>query len=513
MPQPNLTGDVEDNRNDLVPDDVATSDEPKNLDSSDDVEVISFSETESEQSIDGSEVSEASEEVTESSETDVQDDPQPTNAAVAQAVAELGDFTGEPQEISTETKVETVTESTQPAEPIKSDSATEATAQPSAPSKKGKGWLIGIIIAAILFLSICGAAIWYFVFYNNPDKVAYDAINNLITANNVMIDGGIGVISEDMQILIDIDSTSSKLPNSSTVKALLTTTAGGDEESFSINLDIGSIQMKDGDIYLQVSGILDSLKKAGIDEDDEDYALMLDYLEEFEGEWWKISIPEIVDEFELGEFGEGIKEAYTCVVKAANADNSAALAKLYDQNRFIKVDPIKEIRKDNASSLPERGYKYYEVSFDKDKLANYVNSIPDLDHVKEVSNCLNDVFSEYYDGSFEITSENISASDIDIPEDLKVYLEISQFGHELRSIQGSYDDTENGEDNEFSFGIVFKYDAAPSVSAPSKYRPITELIEEIMMDLYDGSIDIDVDDYYPAGLDPEFNLDDLTMEV
>ncbi len=504
MPQPNLTGDTEDNRNDLVPENVATSDEVTKADTSDNVEVISFSETQSEQSQDNSKASEVSEEVTETVEsTDAEPDPQPTNTAVAQAVAELGDFTGEPQEITTETKVGAVVE--QPVVVVE-DTATEVPKT----QKKGKSWLIGVIIATVLFLSICGAAIWYFVFYNNPDKVAYDAINKLITADNVAIDGGLVASSDDLQIIVDIDSTSNKLPNSSVVKAVITP-RNDTEDAFSINLDVGSIQMKDGDIYLQVSGILDSLKEAGIDESDEDNAILIEYLEEFEGEWWKISIPEIVDEFELGEFGDGIKEAYTCVVNAANKNNSSELAKLYDQNRFIKVDPIKEIRKGAVSTQPESGYKYYEVSLDKENLASYINGIPNLDNVKDVSNCLNDVFEEYYDGSFEITSENVSASDIDVPENLKLYLEISQFGHELRSIQGSYDDNTNDEVVDFSFGVLFKYDAAPDVSAPSNYRPITELIEEILMDMYDGSLDIN--DYYPDDIDPEFNLDDITMEV
>ena len=65
MPQPNLTGDTEDNRNDLVPENVATSDEVTKADTSDNVEVISFSETQSEQSQDNSKASEVSEEVTE----------------------------------------------------------------------------------------------------------------------------------------------------------------------------------------------------------------------------------------------------------------------------------------------------------------------------------------------------------------------------------------------------------------------------------------------------------------
>ena len=157
MPQPNLTGDTEDNRNDLVPENVATSDEVTKADTSDNVEVISFSETQSEQSQDNSKASEVSEEVTETVESaDTEPDPQPTNAAVAQAVAELGDFTGEPQEITTETKAGAVVE--QPVVVVE-DTATEVPKT----QKKGKSWLIGVIIAAVLFLSICGAAIWQFI--------------------------------------------------------------------------------------------------------------------------------------------------------------------------------------------------------------------------------------------------------------------------------------------------------------------------------------------------------------
>ena len=369
------------------------------------------------------------------------------------------------------------------------------------PKKKSKGWLIGVIIASILFLAICGVAIWYFAFYSNPNKVAYDAINKIISAENVSIDGGIVAASDDFMVIVNLDSTASHLPNTSAVEVLVN--VGDDEDYISFNVDLGVITMRDGVMYLQVDGVLDSLRAIGIDEEDPDAEILIDYLEEIEDEWWRISLPEIVDEFELGSFGEAMKESYVCVIDGTNNENSEEIAKLYRENQFIKVSPTKSFIDGSSYENPEPGYRFYEVSIDKNALAGYINGMQNTESAKKMQDCMNRVAKKYFNGSFDTQSEKISASDINLPEDLRLVLEISKFGHELRSVRGYY----ANDDVELSLGVLFKYVSAPEISAPNNYRPITELIEEIMMDISNGDVDLDFN-----GIE-YFNLDSITMEV
>jgi len=532
MPQPNLTGDTEDSRDDLLSNasDTAGNATSDGLDSNgtdEDVKVISYTEDVQTQPLGDTEsvekVVEDLAEVDGAMEPNQhEEEAKPMSAAVAQAVAELGDFTGEPQQgIATGTQVETVTEEvttesvvSEPTQDEKTETGTtevkkteQTTIQeePESHPKKGKGWLIGVIVAAIVFLGICGAAIWYFVYYSNPDKVAYDAIHNLITAENVSIDGGVVVSSDNAQAIIDFDTTGEHLPNSATVSALLTLQDGSDTASFKFN--IGSIQMRNGVLYLQVDGILDSLKGMGIDEDDYNNEMLISYLEEFEGEWWEISVPDIVDMLDLGEFGDFINDSYVCVVDSMNADDSNELAELYSKNRFVKVEPVKKIVHGSGTEEPEAGYRFYEVSIDRNALVGFSNGLNDTKAVKDLNSCWNHVGQEYFGDDFSMSIDEVTIDDIELPEDMDIYLEISQFDHKLRSIRGV-----QGADEDIiplSYSLLFKYDSAVEVSAPSSYRPITELIEEILTDMYYG--DLEMDDYYPDDFD--FDLDSVTVEV
>lgn len=357
---------------------------------------------------------------------------------------------------------------------------------------KSKTPLILGIVAGALALILAGIAVWFFVFYNNPDKVAYDAINHLITADHVSINGGFSILpNEDTEspfsmLILNIDSSSTSLPNASTANLLVAFKGETEDNSdgATLNLEIGTVEMADGVIYLQVSGIMDSLESLGVSSEDLGEAeSFFSTLELIDNEWWEISIPDVVDSLEL-EAGaaDGIKEIYSCAVTAINSDYSGEVANLYSNNRFVEVTPTDRIITSpdiDGSAYPEAasGHNLYEVTLNREKLASFVNAIPMTTVATQFFDCYNVAVEEYQLGD-PVDLENIneiSADEIETwADDLHVYLEISTFGHKLRAIH-----TYQYHDNmQLSAGFLFTYEPAV-VSAPESYRPITELVDEL----------------------------------
>ena len=60
------------------------------------------------------------------------------------------------------------------------------------PSDKEKRRLQTIVVTTIgiLLLVLIGFVVWFFAFYNHPDKVMLDGVNNILRASNISLDGG-----------------------------------------------------------------------------------------------------------------------------------------------------------------------------------------------------------------------------------------------------------------------------------------------------------------------------------
>lgn len=355
-----------------------------------------------------------------------------------------------------------------------------------APEKKRKGLIIGAVAAAIVVV-LGGLAAWFLIWYNNPTQVAFDAMNQLFQAQNVGLEGELVFNNPDpdstlQSVNITFDSASKNLPSSSSAQVSLVFNPSVVQGDPQVSVTAQNVIMKDGIIYLQIAGLVDSINSLPLDDDARaSMELFISALELIDNEWWQISLTDLADIIKLTEEQTNYAtESYACALQLANADRADELSAIYKQNQFVKVKSSPSLAPDTETA-PElsAGHKAYLLTLDKSQLAGFINALPDAASTQEFIACHNGVAQKY--GATEIDASDIAEvdeSDIDWPgtDRLQVYLEISQWGHQLRSAQiFTYDD----EGTYTGGGVVkFKYDAV-AVNPPESYRPISELFEEL----------------------------------
>lgn len=386
------------------------------------------------------------------------------------------------------------------------------------PGDKEKRRLQSIIVAAIgvLLLVLIGFAVWFFAFYNHPNKVMLDGVNNIFRASSISLNGGgsaalyEGNTDDSIKtILINLDSSSAKLPNTTDVSLFI---EYNDDKS--LNLQLGTVQLTDGIIYLKISGIMESLRSMDLESDiQNNMEEFFQNLETIDGEWWRISVRDVLQDTTGSEELAGLYgDIYDCVITAATRDHSKTLASLYKQNQFINVEPIKKI--DNGHEYinyeAKSWHNLYEISLDKEVLAQFLNTLPETEIAAEMYTCYNTALEKYTPDAEKISAEDIpeiSASDIGIPDNLHLYAEVSQFGHKIRSLWGYIKD----ENYNNVFSLVLNYQDV-EVAAPSEYRDITELFQEISIDDLWGSVTLPEDEIYidesDYDLDPDYTFED-----
>jgi len=361
--------------------------------------------------------------------------------------------------------------------------------------EKRRTRIIIAVIISVLVLALGGLAIWFFAFYNNPDKVMLDGVNHLFDAPNISLNGGGSMTLREggdddavQSVILNLTSSSSKLPNATDVSLMIDL---ADDKS--VNLQLGTVQMTDGVIYLKVSGIMDSMRGLGLEADaEEEMEELLSALETIDGEWWRISVRDVLEDISGSrEVADLYGSLYNCALEAGTHDNSQILTDLYKQNKFVKVAPVKKIASDDGYTdyTAQAWHNLYEITIDKEALASFINAIPDTAVAEELYTCYNNALAQYDPSATQISAadiDEISASDIDIPTGLHLFVEVSQFGHKIRSVW-AYVDNEEWQN---SFAVTLDYQTA-AVSAPSEYRDVTELFEILPIEDMWGSVTID----------------------
>ncbi len=352
--------------------------------------------------------------------------------------------------------------------------------------KKRTGLIIGIVVA-VLMVILGSLALWFCLWYSNPDQVAYDAMNNLLKAENVGLEGGFTILNPDeddalKMVIISFDSASNSLPNATSAKVQFIFNPDYVEGDPHVLIEVKNVVMRDGVIYLQIGGIMDSINSVEMDDGErESMAVFLNTLEVIDNEWWQISIPDLIETMELpAQQSDAMTEVYSCAVQAMNSDVSGEISAIYKQNRFIEVKSSKQLAPSNESAASElaSGHKAYELTMNKAKLASFVNELPETAVAEEFFACYNKAAKQYGGETIDAKDiDEIDEDDVTWPdaEDLRVFLEISQWSHQLRSAHiFAYND---GQDVGGGT-VMFKYDQV-EVTPPESYRPITELFDEL----------------------------------
>lgn len=355
--------------------------------------------------------------------------------------------------------------------------------------KSHRGAKIAAIVIGVLILIFGGLAAWFFAYYNSPEKVALDAMHHLFSAENIGLEGGFSFNLSDeakadnpiSRILLSFDSPANRPPMSNTATLGIYFNSELVQGEPQITLKLNNVVMKNGVIYFQISGIMDSLESFSLSSSEwMEVENLIPFFEAIDNEWWQIDINQITTELELpASQKDTITEVYSCVVEAMNRNNSAEMVKLYDAHRFINVTPSKMLSPENyATTEVASWHNAYAVTFDRYKLADYLNAIPETAAANEFYACFNAVENESATVPLSLGAsdfEEISASDLEVLDEMNFYIEVSTFGHQLRSAY-AYQSTDNYN---VSGSVLVKYQDV-TVSAPTESRPITDLIEEFI---------------------------------
>lgn len=357
-----------------------------------------------------------------------------------------------------------------------------AVAPAAPPKKKRKGLIATIIIILVLILGLGGAVAWYFLYYNNPEKVAFDAINGFLQQKTVVTDGTFTgrakTDSGEVLITVGLNNKSTTTSGNSivTIKASMLDANGELLSDNQYEVELGGIVLSDGVFYFRTGKLMDTIDllmddmSITIDDLDASGQAIYRLLSNVDGEWWQFDVADVVDNvIEDPVLARSTKEFYTCLVNVAHSDINGELASVYSQNRFVNITP-------SSNKAKASGVTNYSVSIDYDKMAGFSNALMESEIAKSAENCIHKYIVDDLGG--EVNFENTPAEADKIREGLEgteFTLGIRDFGHELVSAGVSYkqDDAEFAGDFEFSHPEVI-------IEAPENYRPISDLVDMLV---------------------------------
>lgn len=313
-----------------------------------------------------------------------------------------------------------------------------------------------LIILAILILGCAGAAIWFFAYYNNSEKVATDALQNFISAENISMSAsykqpGNTSTSFEANLLAN-----RHLPASLSISTTIDNN-NGDQRQLSTHLNIDS----EGVIYADVDGIPELLGiteevRAEADALGEDAQTVLGLIDDVEAETWRIDIPEIVNELNLdSEYGK----SYTCMINNIQQNSSTdAIVSAYTNNQFFNIKEASDHSLFNNS---------YDLSINSTKLAQFLNDIAQSEFATRVQNCFSNTDAITVDTTSKVSESDIEAMVGELPV---INIKVDWLSHQLTSL--------STKDGDATLAANFAYPEKINIVLPESYRDATELLDQ-----------------------------------
>ena len=373
-----------------------------------------------------------------------------------------------------------------------------ASTEPKA--KKNKNHTKTVLIAggviAVLGLGGLGTA---YAIANTPENIALSAVASVFAAKQKHVSSTFSLNLKDSkvagvksaQLTLDADINTDKEVSTTAELAV-------NFYDTKIKLSLDTVILKDYTVYIKISQLKAAAKavleqynqsvKSGdfsVDySDSDDYTSTPPYEDiinqlvgKIDGEWWRISIPELIDVDEKLSAKEKVeaKKTYGCIVNfLSDAKTKVDYAELYQKHAFISLQPYEGYQKFDSEG------KAYIIQFSSNKIADFGNALASSFKglgVKEClpENVLNDGSDDDVDGD-----EKLSANDVDgiirqWPTTI-VTVKNNFFSHE---VTGLYSDLKTDSDS-YTGAVKFNFsNQVKEVKAPANAQPITKFSEEI----------------------------------
>ena len=118
--------------------------------------------------------------------------------------------------------------------------------------KKKVGLIVGIISGVLILILAITAALLYFLWWQNPQKIVTDAVVNTMTTKKAVVNGKMTVIANnDSKIELNIKSAADSPKTKTDVEAKITLK----NVSKTVNLKAAVVTDQDGTIYIKLDGM------------------------------------------------------------------------------------------------------------------------------------------------------------------------------------------------------------------------------------------------------------------
>lgn len=379
--------------------------------------------------------------------------------------------------------------------------APTSTTEPKA--KKNKNHTKAVLIAGgvITVLGLGGLGTAYAI-ANTPENIALSAVASVFAAKQKHVSSTFNLDLKDLKDgkVVGVKSAQLTLDADINTDREVSTTAELAVNFYDtkIKLSLDTVILKDYTVYIKINqlkaaakAVLEqydqSVKSGGFNvgyNDSDDYPSTPPYEDiinqlvgKIDGEWWRISIPELIDVDEKLSAKEKVeaKKTYGCIVNfLSDAKTKVDYAELYQKHAFISLQPYEGDQKFDSEG------KAYIVQFSSNKIADFGNALASSFKglgVKEClpENVLNDESDDDVDGDDKLSANDVDGIIRQWPTTI-ITVKNNFFSHE---VTGLYSDLKTDSDS-YTGAVKFNFsNQVKEVKAPANAQPITKFSEEI----------------------------------
>lgn len=373
-----------------------------------------------------------------------------------------------------------------------------ASTEPKAKKNKNhnKAVLIAGGVIAVLGLGGLGTA---YAIANTPENIALSAVASVFAAKQKHVSSTFSLNLKDSKV-VGVKSAQLTLDADINTDREVSTTAELAVNFYDtkIKLSLDTVILKDYTVYIKINQLKAAAKavleqydqsiKSGDSNvshnDSDDYTSTPPYEDiinqlvgKIDGEWWRISIPELIDVDEKLSAKEKVeaKKTYGCIVNfLSDAKTKVDYSELYQKHAFISLQPYEGDQKFDSEG------KAYIIQFSSNKIADFGNALASSFKglgVKEClpENVLNGGSDDDVDGDDKLSANDVDEMIRQWPTTI-VTVKNNFFSHE---VTGLYSNLKT--DSDFYTGTVklnFS-NQVKEVKAPANAQPITKFSEEI----------------------------------
>ena len=332
---------------------------------------------------------------------------------------------------------------------------------PMRPKKKKTGLIIGVVLGVIVLISIVSAALVYFLWWQNPEKMVTDAMSSAIMSKKMTANGKVVVDMRDQgKIELNVKTATDSGKSKANIDAKLD--IKGVEKNIPLKGD--AVLDSDGTIYVKINNFKDlygtllemvmesssggNLSRSQIETyRDQTLRKMSSEIDKMGNTWMKISPDEIGSEYRCG----------INALKKIQSDESVRkeLVQIYQKNSYFTI-------KDSKISDRNGGRGFELQGNNKSNSSKFEEEFKNSSVGKALSKCGK---SNSYKSS--------ESSSIDTAS-LKVWVDRSS--HELKALELKGDSKKASVEISFDINV----NKSEEIKIPSSAESLKEFIEGFM---------------------------------